>query len=503
METLDQQTLFHEVMRARERVYRLGRPTPMDAITLPGGAIIHLKREDLSPIHSYKWRGACNRMACLSQAERQQGVVAASAGNHAQGVALVASRLGQHARLYMPRSTPRMKIREVQRLGGDHVETVIEGDTYDDAATLARDYLNQHGGVYIHPYDDPLIMAGQGTIGDEIVMAALHPEVAFLQIGGGGMAAATACVLKTFYPDMRIIGVEGEGQASMARAVAHGHPVALAGVDVFCDGTAVRQAGALTYPLCAALIDDFITVTNDEVCAAIQLLWEAGRLISEPSGALGLAAAVKMESELAGRRAVAVLSGANMDFVQLAWISRHAGVGLAQRRYYQFEIRERSGTLLGLLESVMDGINIIDFQYGKVHETIAFPVIGFEASPMQLDLLDRRLSDMGIVHRNVTSREDVDFRIIHYRSRLFRYPYFAIIEFPERAGALYEFLRDAGRLASICYFNYASTGEQIGRAMMGFEFDAPERRETFVVFLKNRGLAFHPLSADVVQAILK
>lgn len=503
MQKLDQKTLFHEVMRARERIYRLGRPTPMNPIVLSGGATIHLKREDLSPIHSYKWRGACNRMACLSDEERRRGVVAASAGNHAQGVALVASRLGQRARLFMPRSTPKMKIREVQRLGGEHVETVIEGDTYDDAARLAQDYLDRHDGVYIPPYDDPLIMAGQGTIGDEIVMAALHPEVAILQIGGGGMAAATACVLKTFYPDIHIIGVEGQGQASMALAVEKGRPTPLDGVDVFCDGTAVRQAGALTYPLCAALIDQFITVTNDEVCAAIQLLWESGRMISEPSGALGLAAAMKMEAELEGRRVVTILSGANMDFVQLAWISRRAGVGLAQRRYYQFEISERSGALLKLLESVMDGINIIDFQYGKVHETIAFPVIGFEASPMQLDLLDRRLSDLGLAHRNVTSREDVDFRIIHYRSRLFRYPYFAIIELPERAGALYEFLRDAGRLANICYFNYASTGEQVGRAMMGFEFLTPDRRDDFVAFLKQRGPVFHPLSEDVVQAILK
>lgn len=501
MPSTDLNDLFNKIMRARQRVYRLAKPTPLERVSAPDGGEFFLKREDLSPIHSYKWRGAFNKMGALSDVERLRGVVAASAGNHAQGVALSARKLDCQATLFMPRSTPKMKIREVERHGGERVEIVIEGDTYDDASALAKEYAAKESARIIPPYDDWQVMAGQGTIGDEIVMAAIAPEVIFLQIGGGGMAGATACALKAFYPDARVIGVEAEGQASMSRAIAAGAPVDLGEVDVFCDGTAVRRAGELTWRVCSEFIDEFMTVSNNEVCAAIQLLWESARVIAEPSGAIGVAGLMK-RPEFADRRRVAILSGANMDFVRLAWVARHAGIGLAERRYFQFEIDEQSGSLVDLLETVLEGVNIIDFQYGKVDEARAWPVIGFEASPEQLALLDRRLADAGIAHKDVTTREDVDFRIIHYRSRLFKDPHFAIIEFPERAGALHEFMRAAGERASICYFNYTTTGEQIGRAMMGFEFSDGKARESFIDFLDESGPTHRELSPDVLSAIL-
>jgi threonine dehydratase len=498
----DTQMLFNMIMRARGRIYRLSSATPIEKLRMPNNEEIFLKREDLSPNHSYKWRGAFNMMISLDEKILAKGVVTASAGNHAQGVALSAHYLGCKARVFMPSATPKMKIHEVERLGCGNVEIVIGGDNYDEASKRAKEYASKEKLAYIPPYDHLEVMAGQGTIGDEIVMSGITPQIAFLQIGGGGMAAGVACVLKTYYPDIHIIGVEGEGQASMLRAVEAGQPVELEHLDVFCDGTAVRKTSESTLAYCSKLIDEFMTVSNNEVCAAIQLLWESARLIAEPSGAMGVAAVMKRQDAIKGKRVLAILSGANMDFTQLAFVAAHSGIGLAQRRYYRFEIPEKPRAILNLLESVLEGINIIDFQYGKVEEKCGYPVIGFEASSIQLDLLHRRLSEKKIRHADVTSRSDVEFRIIHYHSELFKLPYFAIIEFPERAGALYEFMRQAGSHTNIVYFNYETTGEQVGRAMMGFEFDSEKARNAFLEYLKTKGPAYKELPEEVLKAIL-
>jgi threonine dehydratase len=495
--------LLHEIMQARARVYRLAQATPIQRLELPFTKDLYLKREDLTPVHSYKWRGAFNMMATLSAEERARGVATASAGNHAQGVALSASHLGCRARIFMPKSTPRMKVREVERLGGTNVDIVLDGDTYDEVSEFAKAFALTSNATYIPPYDNLLVMAGQGTIGDEIVMSAIEPEVVFLQIGGGGMAAATACLLKSYYPHVRIIGVEGEGQASMKRAVEAGKPTLLDDLDVFCDGTAVKIAGELTFPLCRSLIDEFMTVSNDEVCAGIELLWESARLISEPAGAMGIAAAMKRRADIAGKRTVCILSGANMDFVKLAWIARHARVGLAERRYFEFEIGEDKGSLLSLLETVMEGVNIVDFQYGKVHEKVARPVIGLEASSILLEMLDRRMRENNVVHRDVTSREDVEFRMIHFHSHLLRNPHFTIIEFPERPGALLEFLRHIQSRADICYFNYEISGEEVGRAMMGFCLETPEDAAAFPAFLTSHGIHHREISPALLQSFFQ
>ena len=497
------QRLFQEVLMARQRVYEIGQATPLEKIILPGGTEVHLKREDLSAIHSYKWRGAYNRMSMLTPAERDQGVVAASAGNHAQGVALAARKLGIDARIYMPKSTPRMKRDAVERHGENFVKMVLHGDNYDDAAERAFEDLRESNSVFIHPYDDFGTMGGQGTLADEVVMASPGTiDTAYIQIGGGGLAAAVSCWLKAYYPKIWIVGVEGVGQASMAAAVAAGKPVTLEYVDVFCDGTAVKRAGDKTYPLCADLVDEFMTVTNEEVCAAIQVLWEARRCIPEPAGAMGLAGLLKHGAKAAGGRALCIVCGANQDFGQLAWIAHHAGIGAARRRYFRFEIEERSGSMLDLLETAMEGVNIIEFQYGKVHGEKAWPVIGFEASPPELDLLDQRLKELGVVHQDVTSEEDVEFRIIHYEPQLFEHPLFIKLEFPERAGALHDFLTSIRDIASLCYFNYSYTGEQVGRALMGFEFTGADRRDQFLALLRDSEHAFSEISETVLARVL-
>ncbi len=497
------QQLFHEILQARQRVYTVAPPTPLERLALPLEAEVFIKREDLSPIHAYKWRGAYNRMALLSPGERALGVVCASAGNHAQGVALAARRMGMGAIIYMPRSTPRTKQAAVRLHGGEAVRILLHGDTYDEAAQEALQVAREQGLPFIHPYDDLAVMGGQGTLADEVVMSGQGPfDVAFLQIGGGGMAAAVACWLKAYYPKIHIVGVEGVDQASMAAAVRAGRPVALEYLDVFCDGTAVRKAGELTYPLCRELVDEFMTVTNEEVCAAIQTLWEQNRSVPEPAGAMGLAGLLRRPELVRGKRALCVLCGANLDFGQLAWIARHAGIGARRRRYYRFEIGEHKGSMLELVESVLEDVSIIEFQYGKTHGRRAWPVIGFDASPAELALLEQRLNDLGIPHEDVTSQEDVEFRIINYEPALFHLPYFIKYEFPERAGALREFLRQIRDIANIVYFNYVYTGERVGRALMGFEFETEEQRERFLAMLRERGGAWRETPAPVLQRIL-
>ncbi|MDX9973740.1 MAG: pyridoxal-phosphate dependent enzyme [FCB group bacterium] len=494
--------VFREILMARQRVYAVGAPTPLDCIQASVAGEVYLKREDLSPINSYKWRGAYNRMALLTPEERERGVICASAGNHAQGVALGANRLGISAVIYMPTSTPRMKQVAVARHGGERVRIVLHGDNYDAAAERAFAEAAESGRVFIHAYDDYAVMGGQGTLADEVVMSGCGPfDVAYLQIGGGGMAAAVSCWLKAYYPNIRIVGVEGVEQASMRAAFDAHAPVALPYVDVFCDGTAVKKVGGLTYPLCAELLDELITVTNEEVCAAIQLLWEQRRCVAEPSGAMGLAGLLKQGGPGEGKKALAVVCGANMDFTQLAWVSRHASIGAARSRYYRFEIGEDKGSLLNLLESAFEGLNITEFQYGKVDPVKAYPVIGVEATPPQFQMIEERMRQQGIAFEDVTSREDVEFRIIRYERDLFQLPYFIKLEFPERAGALHDFLLAARETASICYFNYTFTGEQVGRALLGLEFETEEQRAGFKRFLANAQWDFDEIESTVLDRV--
>lgn len=499
--------LRREILRARQRIYEIGQATPLESIHLDDSNIeLFVKREDLSPIHAYKWRGAYNRMAQLSKEELAGGVVTASAGNHAQGVALSARKLGTKATIFMPLSTPKMKQNAVRKHGGDLVEIRLVGDTYDSASAAAHACAAAEGKTYIHAYDDLAVMAGQGTLAEEIVMSGESKfDVALLQVGGGGMAAATATWLKMHFPEIRIIGVEGVDQASMAAAVKAGHPVTLDKIDVFCDGTAVRKVGTLTHQVCAEVVDEWTTVTNDEVSAAIQFLWEQFRCIPEPSGAMGVAALLKDRQRFAGKRVLTVLCGANMDFEQLATIARRAAVGASNRRFLRIDIPEKAGAMYGLLDALPDSVNIVEFQYGKTDADQASPVIGFDVSGMQFELLGKALSDAGYHYTEVTSETDVAFRLIHYESKLLHFPYFITLEFHERPGALAEFLRAVSPHSNLCYFNYVYSGERVGRALLGFEFDTEAQNAAFDAVLKSASpayRAYEKVSKGTMQRIL-
>ncbi len=507
MTKLPTDQLFEEILRARTRVYRAGQPTPLQDIPAPGDYRILVKREDLGPINAYKWRGGYNAVSVHHEKTGCGTVVAASAGNHAQGVALAAKKLNLKAKIFMPLSAPMMKQQSVKRHGGEQVEIILIGDTYNEAADAARQFAQEKSLTYIHPFDDIYTMAGQATIADEIMLSGEIPDIVFLQIGGGGMAGGVACWLKKHHPHIRIIGVEGVDQASMQASIRAGKPVTLDKVDTFCDGTAVTRPGDLTFAVCRQYIDEFITVTNEEVAAAIQKMWEARRVIPEPSGAMGLAGLTQYAQthakEVSGKTLLCICCGANMDFEKLALISQKSAIGAHRRRYLRFHIGEKRGGMLDLLDKHFKDLSVSEFLYGKIHETEAWPVIALEADPARMEHLDERLTKEGVEFEDVTLNADVRYKVINYNPALFKNPLLLLVQFPERKGALRDFMRKVSGVANVCYFNYAYSGEAIGRSLMGFEFETPEGRDSFLDSVKDTPVTCHPVDEATAKRILQ
>ncbi|MAZ76641.1 MAG: pyridoxal-5'-phosphate-dependent protein [Micavibrio sp.] len=501
--------LFAEVPKAKENIYKIGKRTPLERISLNGENFeLYIKREDLGPINAYKWRGAYNAVLNHHKETGCDTIVAASAGNHAQGVALAARKLGIKAKIFMPLAAPLMKQKAVMKHGGNFVELILEGDTYNEAGDAAKKYVAETGYTYIHPFDDLYTMAGQALIADEIVEESDTPfDYAFLQIGGGGMAGAVSAWLKKHYPDIKIIGVEGEKQASMKASVESGKPITLDSVDTFCDGTAVTRPGDLTFEVCSQSIDDFVTVSNDEVSAAIQQLWNSKRLIPEPSGAMGLAGLNKYaethETELKGKKVLCIICGANMDFNKLSIIARKSAVGAHKRRYYRLELPECEGSLLKTLETHFKDLNVSEFMYGKIHESQAWQTIAIDGKKEEFDALETSLKQANIDFEDITSSEDIRYKVINYNPALFNLPVFLNIKFPERKGALRDLLRAISPVANICYFNYAYSGEVIGRALMGFEFSSPENKEKFFKLIDGTVVTYQPVNEQTEKRIVK
>lgn len=511
MNTLLSDQLFEQILLARQRIYAVGKQTPLQELPVRGvRARVFAKREDLGPIKAYKWRGAYNAMAALTPEELECGIVAASAGNHAQGVALAAKFLGVKACIFMPRSTPEVKQMEVLRHGGENVEIVLKGDAYDEAAMAAHTYAREQSMTFIHPYNDLVVMGGQGTIADEIIMSGEGPfDRVYLQIGGGGLAASVGLWIKRFWPQTKVIGVEGVGQASMKKAIETGAPVDIGYVDVFCDGTAVRKAGNLTYELCRDYFDEFITVTNDEVCHAVRVLWESARVIPEPSGAMSLAGLLK-QSRLNllhdGEKTLFVVTGANMDFTQLAEIGRRGGIGLNETRYLRVPMPGQKGDLVKFLNSLPQNALIVDVQYGHVNAPVQHPIFGISASTEDFRMIDAEMRAKGMSVENVSDDEDVRFRMIPYHPETFKNPLFVQIEFPERPGAFLEFMLHVSDMGGISYFNYAYSGERVGRALVGMVFRLVEDREICRLAIKNmigRNIrAVHEIPEETLERII-
>jgi threonine dehydratase len=477
--------LAEETQAALGRVYQVDEATPLDSVILPNGCELSLKREDLSKVHSYKWRGAFNKIASMHERDFSGTMVAASAGNHAQGVAVAAKRLQLPTTIFMPRSTPLVKQDAVRDFGGKFVEIRLFGDSFDEALAEAKKFAGQSGGAIIPPYDDLQVIAGQSTIGEELANTLERPPThAFLAIGGGGMAAGVSSVFRRRFPETKLIAVEAVDQNSLHVSVTKGECTTIERLDPFCDGTAVARPGELPFRICKNMIHEYVTVTNDQVCEAIEYLWKKKRTIVEPSAALGVAAAIQYELK-PDDRPVTVLSGSNVDFMMLPKIAQRSQARWFERRYFAFEIEEQRGALIGLLDNFLANMNIIDFQYGKVADAHAYPVIGIEVRHSEIEQLETFLANPKIpAHHEVTGSAASEFRVIPFNVELLKYPFFAVIEFSNRPGALGEFMRYASELANVCYMNYTDTGQTEGYALMGFEFDNIGLQSEFLEWLQ-------------------
>ncbi len=452
-----------------------------------------LKREDLQPVFSFKLRGAYNRIAHLDDAERARGVICASAGNHAQGVALAAHRLGIAATIVMPRTTPPIKISAVERLGA---EVVLHGDNYSEAGEHAESLREERGMVFVHPYDDPLVIAGQGTIGEELLRqsAGKEPDALFVPIGGGGLIAGIAAWTKRRAPSVRVIGVEPVDSAAMHDSIRAGQRITLDQVGIFADGVAVKKVGRHTFELTRELVDDILLVDTDEICAAIKDIYEDNRTIVEPAGALAVAGMKKYARETGARGQVfaCINSGANMNFDRLRHVAERTEMGEGAEALFAVTIPERPGAFLEFCR-VIGERNITEFNYrlSSRREAHVFAGIGVRGPEEELALAEA-FAQAGLPAINLRDNELAKLHIRHMvggRSPLVEHEVVFRFEFPERPGALLEFLTRAGGRWNISLFHYRNHGAAFGRVLAGMEVP-PADRAAFRRYLDELGFRY-------------
>ena len=467
--------LIERILRAR--VYDVAVETPLDPA--PGlsrrlGARVCIKREDLQPVFSFKVRGAYNHVAGLSREEAARGVFASSAGNHAQGVALAAARLGYPATIVMPRTTPEIKVSAVAAYGA---EVVLHGDTVDEARVEAARLQEEAGGAFVHPYDDLDVIAGQGTIGVEILRQHPEPiEAIFVPVGGGGLLAGILQYVKFLRPETAVVAVEPEDAASLKAALRAGEPVPLDHVGLFADGTAVREIGRLPFELVRDRVDGVVTATVDEMSAAILDLFEETRVLAEPSGALAVAGMKKWVAEKGGTRRgalVALQSGANINFHRLRHISERAQLGEEREAILAVTIPERPGSFRALCRSLGErSVTEFNYRYADAEEAHVFVGVELRGGAEEREQLARELRRAGY---GVTDMSHNELAVLHTRhmvggrvsaladERLLRF------EFPERPGALGRFLSLMSPSWNLTLFHYRNHGAAHGRVLAGIQ----------------------------------
>ena len=465
------------------RVYDVAQRTALKRAALLSerlGATVLLKREDQQPVFSFKLRGAYNRMAQLDATERARGVIAASAGNHAQGVALAASRLKIRATIVMPVTAPQVKVDAVRRFGGAYTEVVLHGDSYSDAQAEAQRLREARGASFVHPFDDLDVIAGQATIGLELL--AQHPEplhAVFVPIGGGGLAAGVAAVIKARRPDVRVIGVQASDADSMARALEAGERVVLDEVGLFADGTAVKQVGTQTFSLCQQYLDDVLRVDTDAICAAIRDIYQDTRSIPEPSGALALAGLkqyVAAHGPLDGA-VVAVVSGANMNFDRLRFVAERAEVGEQREAVFAVTIPEQRGSFRRFCSALgQHAITEFNYRIGDAQAAHIFVGVQTALRSEREALVDAfRANDFGVL--DLTDDELAKLHLRHMiggRSPLARDERLYRFDFPERPGALARFLDRMHPDWNISLFHYRNHGADYGRILVGIQVPSSE-----------------------------
>ena len=474
------------------QVYDVAVETPLDLATnlsVRTHNRIYFKREDMQPVFSFKIRGAYNKMANLSPQALKRGVICASAGNHAQGVALSAARLGVRAVIVMPSTTPQIKIDAVKARGG---EVVLAGESYSDAYTHALELEKSEKLTFVHPFDDPDVIAGQGTVGLEILRA--HPKpihAVFCCVGGGGLIAGVAAYIKRLRPETKIIGVEAVDADAMTRSLAAGKRIALEQVGIFADGAAVKEVGAETFRLCQQYVDEMIVVDNDAICAAIKDVFEDTRSILEPAGALSLAGAKEYAKRhnLRDKTLVAIASGANMNFDRLRFVAERAELGEQREAVLAVTIPEKPGSFRKFI-SVLGNRNITEFNYRYADAERAHIFVGVTVHNRSevgrlvemlerhelpaLDLTDDEMAKSHVRYmvggRAPQAENEVVYRFV----------------FPERPGALMNFLSNLRSDWNISLFHYRNHGSDFGRVLVGMQVP-PADKDAFDAFLQRLG----------------
>ena len=480
----------------KARVYDVAIESPLEAaarLSRRLGNEVLLKREDLQPVFSFKLRGAYNRIAHLSESAAQRGVVCASAGNHAQGVALAARRRGIPAVIVMPQTTPHIKVQAVLDLGG---EVLLHGDDYDSALERALELARERSLVFVHAFDDPDVIAGQGTVAVEILrQTGGRLDAIFVPVGGGGLLAAVAVYVKYLYPGVRVIGVEPRDAAGMYESLKAGRRVTLERVGIFADGVAVRRVGEETFSLCRGHVDEILLLDTDEICAAIQDVFEDTRSIVEPAGALAVAGLKQYVAREGwrGKRLVAINRGANMNFDRLRHVAERADLGGEREALLAVVIPERPGSFLRFCEA-LGRRSVTEFNYRYSNADAAQIFVGFALSQGRAEK-DRVARELGAAGFAVTDMTDDEMAKLHVRymvgghARGLAHELLYRFEFPERPGALLRFLQAIGARWNISLFHYRNHGSDYGRVLAGIQVPPAERAD-FLLHLNELHYAY-------------
>ena len=490
------------IKEASRRINAVAKRTDLDhapQLSLRHKNNIWLKREDQQPVFSYKLRGAYNMIASLSAEDRERGVITASAGNHAQGVAMATQGLDMKAIIVMPKTTPDIKINSVKRMGAD---VILHGNTYDDAKDYAINMSNEKGMCYVPPYDHPLIIAGQATVGVELIeQHPTAPDIIFVPIGGGGLIAGIAAYTQANYPDIKIIGVEPDEAPCMHHAIEAGERVVLDKIGIFADGAAVKQAGEENYRITKELVDEILLVSIDEICASVKDIFEDTRSIPEPAGALALAGLKQYvaREKISDKELVAIFSGANVNFDRLRHIAELTALGENKEALISIMIPERPGSFRHLCHDLGPRlITEFNYRYGDNNDAYVFAGVQLKQGVEEKNRLINQLKEKGY---NVVDLSNDDVAKMHIRHMvgghapqagdeiIYRF------EFPERSGALLHFLTEMGERWNISLFHYRNHGAAYGRVLMGFQVKEDEHKE-FQKFVDKLGIPYWDESSN-------
>ena len=468
----------------RAKVYDVAIETPLDYAPSLSSRLenkVYLKREDLQPVFSFKLRGAYNKIASLNEAERSNGVIAASAGNHAQGVALSAKKLAIKALIVMPETTPEIKVKAVKAWGAS---VVLFGDSYDDACQHAKEIAEEKGMTFVHPFDDPEVIAGQGTIAMEILRQNTGKiDAVFVPVGGGGLIAGIAAYVKFVRPEIMVIGVEPDDADSLNRSLLAKHRVTIKQVGLFADGVAVKQVGREPYKLAKQTVDEVITVSTDEICAAIKDIFDNTRSVAEPAGALAVAGLKKFveKNQIKQQTLIAIESGANVNFDRLAYVAERTLVGEHKEILLAVTIPEIPGSFLRFCKALSKR-NITEFNHRYFDSKMARVFVGISCSGKQADRdeLISQLEDKGFsvidMTLNELAKDHIRYMVGGHAPKELGERVYSI-QFPERPGALLKFLTSLGSRWNISMFHYRNHGAAFGKVLMGIQMPLSEKKD--------------------------